>query len=112
MKAIDWLLVVAVLVFIFSGSPTVFGPSSAVVVYESAEYIPEPYVVGALADIESRIVDQHITTGNKETPEYLSNAIDAAKKNGLPALVILKGSTVNKVVDLPSDADGIRDAIR
>ena len=83
MKAIDWLLVVAVLVFVFSGSPTVFGPSSAVVVYESAEYIPEPYVVGALADIESRIVDQHITTGDKETPAYLSDAIDAAKKKRL-----------------------------
>lgn len=112
MKAIDWMLLCAVLVFIFGGgvqSP----PDKAVIVYESAEYTVPPFVPATLSDsgITSRVVDQDVVTGENETPADVAAAINAAKKNGLPAVVLLRGDTVVDVFSVPETAEALREAL-
>lgn len=114
MRASDWLIVILVLAFVFGGGRIISEPSLAVVVYESSEDQPEPYVIGGLQqlDIESRIVDQHVVTGDGFTPNYLQQAIKEAQDHGLPALVILSPFKVLSVQDLPETQEGIIDAAR
>ena len=88
-------------------------PTLAVVVYESSEDQPEPYVIGGLQqlDIESRIIDQHVVTGDGLTPSYLQPAIAAAQENGLPAMVVLSRLKVLTAVDLPGSSKEIVDVV-
>mgnify|MGYP003141365872 CR=1 FL=1 len=97
----------------FGGGKVLLDPTLAVVVYESSEDQPEPYVIGGLQqlDIESRIIDQDVVTGDGSTPGYLKDAIAAAQENGLPALVVMSRLKVLTVVDLPDSAKGIVDVV-
>ena len=113
MQASDWLLTILILALVFGGGKVLTDPTLAVVVYESSEDLPEPYVVGGLQqlDIESRIIDQHIVTGDGLTPSYLQPAIAAAQENGLPAMVVLSRLKVLTVVDLPGSSQEIIDVV-
>ena len=90
-------------------------PDMAVVVYESSESIPEPYVTGALKTLSSeglqtRVLDKDVTTGEGEVPIQVQAAIGSATQ--LPSLVVLSGNTVVSSQPLPSTYDGILEAVR
>ena len=90
-------------------------PDMVVVVYESSESIPEPYVTGALKTISSeglqtRVLDKDVTTGEGEVPSQVQAAIKSATQ--LPSLVVLSGDTVISSQPLPSTYDGILEAVR
>jgi len=90
-------------------------PSMVVVVYESSEIIPEPYVTGALKTLSSeglqtRVLDKDVTTGEGEVPSQVQAAIKLATQ--LPSLVVLSGDTVISSQPLPSTYDGILEAVR
>lgn len=113
MKAIDWMLLCAVLVFIFGGGVQL-PPDKAVIVYESAEYTVPPFVQSVLRDsgIDSTVIDQDVVTGDGKTPKIVASAIAAAQKNGLPAIVLLNGLKVLTVFDVPETAEQLQEAIR
>jgi hypothetical protein len=113
MQLIDYLLIVAVLVFAFAGDSQFQQPDRAVVVYESADYTLPSYVGSVLQDskLPTLVVDQHVTTGDGETPEIVSPAIDAAKKNGLPSVVLLRGDIVVDVFSVPGTEQGLKEAL-
>ena len=90
-------------------------PDTVVVVYESSESIPEPYVTGALKPLSSeglqtRVLDKDVTTGEGEVPIQAQAAINSATE--LPSLVVLSGDTVISSQPLPSTYDGILEAVR
>ena len=90
-------------------------PDTVVVVYESSESIPEPYVTGALKllsseGLQTRVLDKDVTTGEGEVPFQVQAAISSATQ--LPSLVVLSGNTVISSQPLPSTYDGILEAVR
>ena len=90
-------------------------PDTVVVVYESSESIPEPYVTGALKllsseGLQTRVLDKDVTTGEGEVPSQVQAAISSAPQ--LPSLVVLSGNTVISSQPLPSTYDGILEAVR
>tara|TARA_R110000824_G_scaffold44144_4_gene128602 strand:+ start:263 stop:628 length:366 start_codon:yes stop_codon:yes gene_type:complete len=99
-------------------APTVIQkPDTVAVVYESSDIIPEPYVTGGLGSLQAdglqtRIFDKDIVTGTGQVPKALKDAIEAASRNGLPALVVLSNGKVIKVQDLPKTASEIIEAVK
>ena len=94
---------------------TATAPDTVVVVYESSESIPEPYVTGALKllsseGLQTRVLDKDVTTGEGEVPFQVQAAISSATQ--LPSLVVLSGNTVISSQPLPSTYDGILEAVR
>ena len=90
-------------------------PDTVVVVYESSESIPEPYVTGALKvlsseGLQTRVLDKDVTTGEGEVPFQVQAAISSATQ--LPSLVVLSGTTVISSQSLPSTYDGILETVR
>ena len=107
-------LVFLVLLVAVLGTPAPF-PSMVVVVYESSESIPEPYVTGALKTLSSeglqtRVLDKDVTTGGGEVPTQVEAALSVSAN--LPSLVVLSGTTVISSQPLPSTYDGILEAVR
>ena len=92
-------------------------PDMVVVVYESSDNIPEPYVTGALLRIQAgglqtRIFDKDVVTGTGAVPTNLKGAIEKAVENGLPALVVLANGKVVNVQDLPKTESEIIEAVK
>ena len=92
-------------------------PSLVVVVYESSESIPEPYVTGALKllsseGLQTRVLDKDVTTGEGEVPTQVQAAVNPSTVANLPSLVVLSGNTVISSQPLPSTYDGILEAVR
>ena len=92
-------------------------PDMVVVVYESSDNLPEPYVTGALLRIQAgglqtRIFDKDVVTGTGAAPTSLKGAIEKAVENGLPALVILSNGKVVSVQDLPKTESEIIEAVK
>ena len=90
---------------------------TAYVVYESSEYSPEPYVIGAVrklseSGIDVRVFDKDVVDGDNEVPSHISAAIEAAIQNGLPALVIMSNNNVKKVQALPKTENEIVEAAK
>ena len=90
-------------------------PDTVVVVYESSESIPEPYVTGALKvlsseGLQTRVLDKDVTTGEGEVPVQVEAALSVSAN--LPSLVVLSGDTVISSQPLPSTYDGILEAVR
>jgi hypothetical protein len=114
MKAIDWLLVCAVLVFVFGGGGGLqLQPDKAVIVYESAEYTVPPFIADTLqqSGIDARVVDQHVVTGEGKTPADVAPAIEAAKKNGLPRLVLMRGNKVAGCYAVPQNENELKELL-
>lgn len=88
-----------------------------VIVYESSTTPIPLHVHEARRRLESsgyevRVIDPDVETGTGTTPAEIKPAIEAAKVNGLPALVLLgKSSAVVRVMDLPNTADAIVESI-
>jgi hypothetical protein len=114
LRLTDYLLIVCVLLFIFGGGTSIAKPEKVVVVYESANFTPPAYVAGTLKDldIDARVVDQDIETGDGQTPEYLADAIKAAKQNGLPSIVFVRGSKAISVQSLPTSEQELRELLQ
>ena len=90
-------------------------PDTVVVVYESSESIPEPYVTGALKvlsseGLQTRVLDKDVTTGEGEVPVQVKTALSVS--TNLPSLVVLSNGNVVSSQPLPSTYDGILEAVR
>ena len=90
-------------------------PDTVVVVYESSESIPEPYVTGALKvlsseGLQTRVLDKDVTTGEGEVPVQVKTALSVS--TNLPSLVVLSNGSVVSSQPLPSTYDGILEAVR
>ena len=112
-KLLNTIVIIALLIAVLGVSAP--APGTVVVVYESSESIPEPYVTGALKTLSSeglqtRVLDKDVTTGEGEVPVQVEVALSASAN--LPSLVVLSGTTVISSQPLPSTYDGILEAVR
>jgi hypothetical protein len=91
--------------------------TAAVYVYEKdATSIPTGVVVGLnLLNRERGVVatllEADATDGDGEIPDQYRPALAAAKDRGLPALVVLSGSTVLSIVKDPASSDAVTGAV-
>lgn len=82
------------------------------VIYESDDFIPPPYVTGALRHLrgqglEVRAFDKDVVSGGGDVPKQVSAALAAARKIRLPALILVRNGKVVKSVRLPNSTSGI-----
>lgn len=91
--------------------------TAAVYVYEKDHTaVPTGVVVGLNRlnrdrGIVATLLEADTTDGDGDIPEQYVHAMKAAKDGGLPALVVLSGSTVLSVVKSPGDAEQIVGAV-
>jgi hypothetical protein len=90
-----------------------------VYVFEKDQGTPPPAVSAALHRLNTEresfaasAVDQDIVTGAGQVPEQFRAAIQAAKQSGLPALVVLSGSEVLRVVRDPKTVEAVMEAVQ
>ncbi|MEY3205030.1 MAG: hypothetical protein RLZZ21_1361 [Planctomycetota bacterium] len=99
------------------GGRVVSAPTAAVYVYEKdASAIPTGVTVGINRlnrerQIVATLMEDDTTDGHGDVPDQYREALDAARKAGMPALVVLSGSTVLSVLRAPTDADAIVRAV-
>jgi hypothetical protein len=123
------VLIAAGLVLIFGlpALPSIQWPSAvvatpelataAVYVYEKDESaIPVGVTVGLNRlnrerHIVATLLEADTTDGTGDVPEQYREALAAATASGLPALVVLSGTTVLSVTPAPVDADAILRAV-
>lgn len=100
--------------------PIVTAPAAAtaaVYVYEKdATAVPVGVTVGLNRlnrdrGIVATLLEADTVDGTGDIPEQYRGALAAAKGHGLPALVVLSGSTVLSVVKAPADPDAIARAV-
>jgi len=91
--------------------------TGAAYVYEKdATAVPPGVTVGLNRlnrerQILATLVEADATDGDGEVPDQYRAAVEAAKARGLPALVVLSGSTVLAIVKAPTDADAVVRAV-
>lgn len=91
--------------------------TAAVYVYEKdATAVPPGVTVGMNRlnrerQILATLVEADATDGDGDVPDQYRAAVEAAKAKGLPALVVLSGSTVLAIVKAPTDADAVVRAV-
>lgn len=91
--------------------------TAAVYVYEKDSHaIPTGVTVGINRlnrerKIVATLLEDDTTDGTGEVPEQYRTALDAARKSGLPSLVVLSGSTVLATISAPATADEIVRAV-
>jgi hypothetical protein len=91
--------------------------TAAVYVYEKDESaIPVGVTVGLNRlnrerHIVATLLEADTTDGSGDVPEQYREALAAATASGLPALVVLSGSTVLSVTPAPTDPDAILRAV-
>jgi len=92
-------------------------PTAAVYVYEKdSTAVPTGVVIGLNRlnrdrGIVATLLEADTTDGDGEIPDQYRPALAAAKDRGLPALVVLSGSTVLSVTTAPADADAVQGAV-
>ena len=98
--------------------PVVPGPAtSAVYVYEKSDKkVPAGVTVGLdklnrERSIPATLFEVDTVNGEDKVPAQYRPAVDAAKPKGLPALVVLSGSTVLAIVPAPETAEQIVRAV-
>jgi hypothetical protein len=98
--------------------PLTTKPTAAVYVYEKDRSTPPPAVTAALHRLNTEresflasAVDQDVTTGTGTVPAQFQAAIGAAKTAGLPALVVLAGDQVLRVVRDPKTEVAVLEAV-
>lgn len=96
----------------------VAGPATAAVyVYEKNATAVPPGVTAGLnrlnreRGILATLVEADATDGTGDVPDQYRPAMQAAKARGLPAMVVLSGSTVLSIVPAPADAEAIMRAV-
>lgn len=91
--------------------------TAAVYVYEKDSHAVPPGVTVGLnrlnreRQILATLVEADATDGDGDVPDQYRAAVEAAKAKGLPALVVLSGSTVLSIVKAPTDADAVVRAV-
>ncbi len=91
--------------------------TAAVYVYEKdATKIPTGVTVGINRlnrerKIVATLLEADTTDGTGDVPEQYRPALDAAKRSGMPALVVLSGSTVIATAKAPATEDDITRAV-
>lgn len=96
---------------------TATAPTAAVYVYEKdATAVPTGVVVGLNLlnrdrGIVATLLEADTTDGDGEIPDQYRPALAAAQDRGLPALVVLSGSTVLSIVQAPADSDAVTGAV-
>lgn len=98
--------------------PAVPGPAThAVYVYEKSDKkVPAGVTVGLdklnrERSVTATLFEVDTVNGDDKVPAQYRPAVDAAKPKGLPALVVLSGSTVLAVVPAPDTAEQIVRAV-
>jgi hypothetical protein len=93
--------------------------TAAVYVFEKDQGTPPPPVSAALHRLNTEresfvasAVDQDIVTGAGQVPEQFRAAIQAAKQAGLPALVVMSGANVLRVVRNPTTVEAVMEAVQ
>lgn len=102
-------------------SPSPSKITAAIYVYEKSQSaVPRP-VAAAIsrlnvdrsgAGFSASIVEQDATTGAGTVPKQYAAAIEAAKREGLPALVVMAGEVVAKVVRNPTTEEHVLEAAK
>jgi hypothetical protein len=90
--------------------------TAAVYVYEKDETAVPVGVSEALQELNSRGIvatefEDDTVNGDGETPEQYRTALAAAKKHGMPCLVLLAGDEAVTLLQAPTDADAILEAV-
>lgn len=101
--------------------PTLPGPAdpatAAVYVYEKDRGTPPPPVLAALdrinreRKIRATTFEQDTVDGEGEVPDQYQAPLIAAQETGLPALVVMAGNKVLKVVKAPQSEQQVMEAI-
>jgi hypothetical protein len=92
-------------------------PTAAVYVYEKdVTAVPTGVVVGLNLlnrdrGIVANLYEADTTDGTGDVPDQYRSALAAATASGLPALVVLSGTTVLSVTPAPEDSDAIVRAV-
>lgn len=88
-------------------------PTAVVYVYEKDEgAVPAGVTVGMNTlnrerGVVATLLEADSTDGDGDVPEQYVAALAAARREGLPALVVLSGSTVLSTTKAPTDAEAI-----
>lgn len=92
-------------------------PTAVTYVYEKDQHVVPPPVLAALNKLNrdkgiiATVFEQDVKDGTGDVPEQYKLALDAAKKAGLPALVVLNDKGVLRVVKDPKTEDDVLKAV-
>lgn len=95
--------------------------TAAIYVYEKSQSAVPRSVAAAIsrlnvdrsgAGFSASIVEQDVITGGGTVPKQYASAIEAAKREGLPALVIMTGEVIAKVVKNPTTEEQVMEAAK
>lgn len=92
--------------------------TAATFVYEKDLHAIPPAVLGALNKLNrelgiiATVFEQDTVDGGGQVPEQYKVALAAAKEVGLPALVVLSGQKVLRVVKDPKTAEQVEEAVK
>lgn len=91
-------------------------PDLVAVIYESDDFIPPPYITGALRQLkeqglEVRAFDKDVATGSGSVPKQIAAALAAARRIRLPALVLVREGKVTRAIRLPRSTSAILEAV-
>ncbi len=86
------------------------------IIYESDDFIPPPYITGALRQLreqglEVRAFDKDVTSGSGDVPKQIAAALTAARRIRLPALVLVRNGKVTRAIRLPRSTSAILEAV-
>ena len=126
MQTRDWLFIAAMLWALFHAlgdkiPPTIVPPTNnvtAVVYVFEKDDTAVPGAVSFAMDkinrdgIEATIFDDDIVDGTGEVPDQYAVPLSEARKVGLPALVVMSGDKVVRVVKAPTTEQAVMEAIR
>jgi hypothetical protein len=91
-------------------------PDLVAVIYESDDFIPPPYITGALRQLreqglEVRSFDKDVASGSGNVPKQIASALSAARRIRLPALVLVRDGKVTRAIRLPRSTSAILEAV-
>ena len=123
MKLARWQIVALILLSLvwLNGRGVVAIAPAAVdqvaIIYETGDSTLPSYVIAAARELAERGIDIYLgdddaLTGDDQVPKRLAKAIEAARENGLPAMVTLAGGAVRQAVDLPATKEAIVGVVR
>lgn len=118
-KGIGWVLVILVLLA-FSGGGGIIGGKPTAVTYifeKDSTFIPPPVASGLSRlnrekGIVATEIDDDVLDESGSVPEQYRVSIPAARSAGLPALVVMSGDKVRRVVKDPKTEEAVMEAAK